>query len=120
MNFMTFVFYSSLCLNSFVSTNAEFVLVCKECSINKNAESHWNVWKSLSRTKRQEKKELGHIVERKDIESSWLECFTDVGNTFRVEIKFGDKSVRRGLLHLSITRLYKKCPPLLFRREIQR
>ena len=43
-----------------------------------------------------------------------------VGNTFRVEIKFGDKSVRRGLLHLSITRLHKKCPPLLFKREIQR
>ena len=49
-----------------------------------------------------------------------LECFTDVGNTFPVEIKFGDKWVRRGPAHLSITRLYKKCPPLLFSREIQR
>ena len=105
----------SLCLNSFVSTNAEFVLVCKECSINKNAESHWNVWKSLCWAKRQEKK---YLENRRHWEE--LECFTDVGNTFPVEIKFGDKSVRRGLLHLSITRLYKKCPPLLFRREIQR
>ena len=66
------------------------------------------------------KKTWSYCSETKDIEGS-LECFTDpVGNTFPVEIKFGDKSVRRGLLHLSITRLYKKCPPLLFKREIQR
>ena len=60
-----FVFFFSLCLNSFVSTNAEFVLVVsKECSINKNAESHWNVWKSFSGPKRHEKKVLAVILFR--------------------------------------------------------
>ena len=71
--------------------------------------------------KKASEKILGRIVERSD-RRHWeeLECFTDVGNTFPVEIKFGDKWVRRGPAHLSITRLYKKCPPLLFSREIQR
>ena len=60
-------------MNSFVSPNAEFVLVSKECPINRNAESQWNVWKSLSREKGQEKK----VLEGKDIGRSWWECFTD-------------------------------------------
>ena len=49
--------------------------------------------------------------EKQDIERSLEQFHGDVGNTFPVEIKFGDKSVRRGLLHLSITsRLRQKVP----------
>ena len=60
---------------------------------------------------RAKKNTWSYCWEKQDIERSLEQFHGDVGNTFPVEIKFGDKSVRRGLLHLSITsRLRQKVP----------
>ena len=98
-SFQGYLWESMRCHHSLFGSYMNSEMECLEKFIPGQKESWWS-----------------HIVRRKDIERSWSVSWirTRTAATFGVEIKFGDKSVRRGRLDLSITRLYKNCFPPKF------